>query len=254
MRDSTHQPIHVINSLTPEEEIALWTMDRYMPNTRFKPGDHFMLKNAIEKHLHYRRPIPSTWEVRFVISAWAYEIYSSWQVETTGSGHGFGIVPLVQSNITPESNYIIAELIEDEIVSNGILHPSDYTLPVVYAHGWPHGAFPDTAAWFFRHKDLVKLNLTDTSQPWDELLQEFKTPYLGYETDGHMNFSLDIAPDHYAGGVSKRAPLLHEEASFHTACLLGLEEYIMTPISADKLTRPLLDVHHDVFATPRTRG
>lgn len=252
-------PIQLLGqSLTFEEELTLLAMERYPPTCHFKPGDHAMLRSPSHLMRMQRKPLPTTWEIRFVISAWAYELFARLDYASR-QGRGifdhFSLDPgevLTQyepGDLDGTITTLFTEHVADHFSMEGSLNEWDFYKPVIYAHGWPHGNFPDTAAWFMNPKQLTKMNLLDETQPWEPLLDEFQTPLVGFDTDAP--FSLDIAPDNYAGGVSKRRPLNHEEATFHTACLLGLEEYIMVPVHPEKLLdrngTPLLDEQHDIF-------
>lgn len=238
----SHLPIQLAAPLTFEEQVALLAMEHFHPHTSFSPGDHAMLSRDPLTIRSLQRligqEVPSTWEIRFVISAWTYELYAHIVAEASGATGHIGLLHTIRTSGIDEDTGNVDELvidrIEEEFALNSSLMSYDYCKPVIYAHGWPHGAYPNTAAWFFNPKLLSKLNLVNPTEHWEPLLDAFKTPFAGYESEHGLGFVFDIAPDHYAGGVNLKGPLTHEEDAFHTASLLGLEEYVMTPLTLAK--------------------
>jgi len=201
--------IRILDELRFEDEEILNAMDAYQPKTRFKPGDLARLVD-IPMYLQLkRRPLPQYWQIRFIISTWMYEILGIMQSEyVTGLDHAMSLLERRRG-----------------------LHPNQYTRPVIYAHGFPHGANPDSATWF-SERSLKKVGIRSTTADWEVVLDEAKAPFMGYDTD-HLQvpYTFDVAPDLYANGENIGNPFSFEEGAFHTASLLGLEPAMMTPIT-----------------------
>lgn len=198
-------------SLRMEDEDLIQALDAYPPKTRFKPGDIASIIDAPEYLLARRRMLPRYWQIRFVVSAWAYEL-----MRLRHNNQGITIYGLDHA----------AALIEER---RGLL-PQRYARPIIYAHGFPHGAYPDTACWF-AERCLRKLPLRGPTENWELILDEAKAPFLGY--NGELlaaPFTFDIAPDLYSSGENLGSPFIFEETAFHTASLLGMEQRMLSAV------------------------
>lgn len=199
---------------TPEDIEIILDLDSYPPKTNMKPGDLVTLKRTRDNILRYSMSgDPQAWQIRFVVSAYQFEMHN-----------------IVQR--FPDINVDQATCIMEE--RSRVLQ-SHYRAPVVYVHGFPHGLWPDSARWFPGHV-LKKLVLRAPNQHWPVILDEFKAPLYGYDTDLiRSRFVLDLAPDLYSRGQGGR-PLSHEEETFHSACLMGLEHNLVQPRSISAKT------------------
>lgn len=202
--------VQLINpaGMTPEDEAFLSLLSEYPPNTRMKVGDLAKLLE-VPRHLAGQGPYPNVWEIRLVISRYQFELHRI--VHQTGGLFDFAVAQIEASKRLP---------------------PHRYNDPVFYAHAFPHGQWPSSAEWF-PSWCLKKLVLRAPTENWEPILDEFSTPYMGYDPrDFGAGVVFDLAPDIYADQRQKQRPLGFEEDSFHRACLLGLEEACMVP-SAD---------------------
>ncbi len=225
-------PIVVLNELglTAEEAELVQAMNEHAPETQFRDGDLVYLKRCPPRLRMQREMIPRFWKVRWVISTWAYEVHALvHNPELAGNISGIDhIVALMEAQPSYEERRNKRSMI--------------------YAHAFPHGLYPDTAMWF-TESCFRKATLTEICQTWPQVLDEAKAPFYGYDRDALLaNFALDMAPDYYRDGEAIGRPFDSEEATFHTAALLGMEELMMTPVDPWAIGDPHdLDPEHDIF-------
>jgi len=205
--------------ITDEDLELIAAMDAYVPRTKFKRGDLAVLRGIPDmlRIKHEKAGIPQFWQIRFAVSMWSYEL----MVVLQGTP-GLGM---------------------DAAISRIQVPPSEYDRPMIYAHAFPHGENPDTAEWF-TELELRRVNLRAPTEDWPVLLDYAKAPYAGPDTENLCFPGLfAIAPDYYAHGENIGKPFPCEEATYHTAALLGLESAMSVPI------RPglALDRDHDIF-------
>jgi hypothetical protein len=221
-------PIQVVDpkSMTLSDAELITAMSEYTPVTAFRPGDLAYLTEAPPRLRVARNALPRMWQIRFVISAWAHEI-----------------MRLVHSVDRVMGIDHVISLLESQD-----MQPDRYRKPIVYAHGFPHGMYPDTTAWF-PERVLRKVVLKDSNQPWPAILDEAKAPYLGYNESGLMvPYTFDLAPDLYSNGENLGKPFSFEEATTHTACLLGMEEVLFKPVDPYEINNPFaVDPQSDIF-------
>ncbi len=225
-------PISIVDpkEITPEDEELLQAMAQHRPKTKFKPGD---LAYLTEIPFQLRRSrglaLPRIWKVRFAISAWAYELMCV-AMEHGGYGTKLGMDRAIA------------------LLERTHFDESKARNPMLYAHGYPHGIYPSTAAWL-PARALRPLTFREPNVAWRTVIEEANAPYYGYDSDKlPIPFYFSVAPDDYSTGQNIGHPFLHEEAVTHAACTLGLEEHLFVPIiiGASKKPRPL-DQDHDVF-------
>lgn len=223
-------PIQVIDHLSPTDEELIVALDQFSPSTRFKPGDLAAL-HEIPPFLRLRYDaFPRFWKVRFVLSTWAHEMFKFY-LERPGLIRGFD-----QAVAIMEANHHQVPI-------------SCYRTPMVYAHAYPHGQYPDSAAWL-PERCLRKVQLREQNAEWPIILDEAKAPLVGYDLNVITTpFVFDLAPDNYKTGECLGRPFSHEEATFHTACLLGLEELMVRPAGVHEIGDPRsIDPDHDIYA------
>jgi len=231
-------PVEILDwdSMTLEDEELLDALNEYQPNTNLKAGDLAYLQRcppSLKDRLKLQgRLVPLVWKVRFVVSAWAFNLHNvahSYPNKIVGIDHA-------------------VSLLEQE----GSLRESQFDHPVIYAHAMPHGLWPDTAHWF-PGASLRKVVVRDTNPEWPVVLDEAKAPFVGYDTDRILRpFVWKMAPDLYASGENLGQPLPSEEAAIHTACLLGMETMLLGDLSRGVdpyyVGNPhVVDPHHDLF-------
>lgn len=225
-------PVVILNDLglTQEEGELLQAMQEYEPETDLRPGDLVYLKRCPPGLRMKRATVPRFWKIRWVVSKFQYE------------AHALVHDPVIGGRISG-IDHIVA-LMESQPGYN----ESSNNRALVYAHAFPHGNYPDTASWF-TETCFRKVTLHEHCQLWPHVLEEAKAPFYGINTEGLIaNFSLDFAPDFYSDGEGVGAPFESEEATFHTAALLGMEELMMRPVEPWSIGDPYdLDPEHDVF-------
>ena len=149
----------------------------YEPKTSLKQGDLVLLR------FHQVDPLeayPKIWQVRFVVSKYAHDIH-----EIVHSNPGIGF------DHAHDFLRISADM---------------YCLPMLYCHAFPHGLYPDTCMWFEGY-EVKKLMFRAHTEQWEPILDEFETPFLGYDTTGlGASFHLDLAPDRYSN-ASRRTSM-----------------------------------------------
>lgn len=231
-------PVKILNSygLTTVEEELVTAMEEHTPDTKFRPGDLAYLLHAPDYVRIKFETVPRFWKVRFVVSQWAHELH---QMAHADPERVMGV------------DHAVA-LLE----AQGSLTERNYNRPWIYAHGYPHGRYPDTASWF-PERALRRVMLRENNQEWETILDEAKAPFLGYE-DMAAGFAFDLAPDLYAKGENLGRPFYHEEDTFHTACLLGMEEPMMKPVDpyivGSEFDKGPLDPDHDFLASRAKTG
>jgi len=213
-------PLIYLNEYGPSEaELEIIdNMDSYPPDTKFKQGDIAFLKSpppwlrwemAGPKWAHFG--IPQVWQVRFVISTFQFEMH---RMVHEHAEMGLGL---------DQAHNFLEE-------GPGSLPRHHYRNPIVYAHAFPHGYYPNTCHWF-PERVLKRLVLRAPTENWEPILDEFNTPFTGYDpTRFNAGFVLDMAPDRYDIAQDLQRPLTAEEGSFHSACLLGLEQHMVNPM------------------------
>ena len=222
-------PISIVDAtgLTQNDEELIQAMAQHRPKTKFKPGDLAYIKE-VPYTLKSRSPIiPQVWKIRFVITAWAYELMC------LAVNHG-------------------GDLGMDRAISLLEMQRFDETQnrkPVIYAHGYPHGYYPNTAAWI-PERALRRLIYREPNARWQQVIEEAGSRFYGYDKDRiPTSFAFPIAPDDYSHGANIGRPFRHEEDVTHTACLGGLEEHLFVPLRIGSSKRPpRLDDDHDVFS------
>jgi len=213
------------------EFIAL--LEDHPPKTRLQYGDLVVLKDIpprIASSAYWRlQGIPRVWKVHFVVSLWQFEMHNLMH-ERAGMGIDEAVTCM-------------------EMV--GVTSRKEARTPIVYAHGFPHFDNPNTCEWFFE-SSLKKMVLRTEEAQWEEVLDEFKTPFLGYDPGPlGANFILDMAPDMYGTSQALRYPLQHEEKAFETACSdFNLEELLLVKNHSAELEMCDIDQDHDVFVYP----
>lgn len=184
------------------------------PDTELKRGDLAYLTNCpahVRRHLEATgRLIPLIWKVRFVVSLWAYEAHNL--VQRCGEEIGLDrLVSLLDAH------------------APAALQAPD--MPVVYAHGFPHGQWPDSAIWM-PGDALRKIAIKDPNVRWPEILDEAGAPFHGYDPSQYRRgFVWQLAPDQYREGENIGKPMFSEEETVHTACLLGMEQLVLGALS-----------------------
>lgn len=218
--------IQVINphGMTPEDAAFVSMLAEYPPKTKFQSGDLAMLV-SVPKHFHsgltFTEPgaVPNIWEVRAVYSRFQFELHRL--VHQTGGMFDWAISQIEMSRRLP---------------------PNRYREAVIYAHAFPHGQWPSTAEWF-PEWCLKRLMLKAPTPDWQPILDEFSTPYVGYDPrDFGAGVVFDLAPDIYGDQRGKTQPLVFEEESFHRAALVGLEEKCMVPSDIHDLDMTAVDI------------
>ncbi|RLA42158.1 MAG: hypothetical protein DRQ64_00250 [Gammaproteobacteria bacterium] len=221
-----------LNDLSDRDHDYLRLMERHPARTEFKHGDICYLQRItprlLENPYFSEHGIPRFWKVQFVVSTYQFELHNAMQ------STGFGGDQAVAYLDSVDFDY-------DNCRSQA---------PVIYAHGFPHGDNPNTAEWF-SEKVLKRMCLRTQDVDWEPVLDEFKTPFYGYDKNLiQAGFALDMAPDHYADGLNLRRPLRHEEDAFEIAASMGLEERMMTredPLAIDPHS---VDPDDEVFVHP----
>lgn len=225
-------PITIIDprSLTLADEEMLVAMMEHAPQTTFKPGDLAYLTEVPPYVRNTRRLVPRLWQVRFIISAWQHELMMLVQTEPGLRGIDHAITKLDQHGFAP----------------------SKYRKPMLYCHAFPHGLYPDSAAWM-PERVLRKITFRESNQEWPLILDEAKAPFVGYDTNKLLApYTYDLAPDLYANGENLGRPFSFEEATVHTAALLGMEEVMFRPVDPHYINREhVVDPAHDIFKGKR---
>lgn len=184
----------------------------YAPKTRLKRGDLVMLKEVPFQLRRRGARLPRVWKIRYVATAWAYELISqNWQ---HGGNLGFdrACAQIDRSGFTP----------------------ADYRKPVIYAHGYPHGFWPGSATWL-PERVLMKAPFREDNATWRDIVNSAGADFYGYDAEKiPSSFAFAFAPDDYSNGQNIGKPFDHEENVTHAMCLSGLEETMFLPINVAK--------------------
>lgn len=214
--------------LTPQDEELIVAMAMYAPKTRLRGGDICELTTVPLALKRRYNVLPRFWEVRFVISAWAYESMAAiWK-----HGGELGMDRLFS---------ILAE-------QHGF-HETQYRSPVIYAHGHPHGRNPDSAVWL-PERVLRRTVVREHLEPWRSVIEHAGARYAGYDPSKMPSrFHFSLAPDNYSSGSNIGKPFNYEEATAETMHAMGLGEFYDVPlIVGGKKTARVIDRDHDVYA------
>lgn len=212
--------IQVLNphGMTPDDEAFVSLLLEHPPVTNFKTGDLAMLE-MIPRHLQHEGTLPNIWEVRNVVSRYQLELHT---LMHQGGGKLDHAVALMEATRR--------------------VPPRRRNSAVVYAHAFPHGEWPSSAAWFPEYC-LRRLMLRAPTEEWAPILDEFSSPFVGYDADLYgAGIVLDMAPDIYGDQRTKKKPLSFEEDAFHRAALFGLEELCIVPSTAEELQIASADI------------
>jgi hypothetical protein len=205
-------PAHTHRVLQDSEVAFLEALDAHKPQSEFRVGDLAII-HKMPSYLRTRDAdlAPCYWQVRMVISLWTYEAWAlgnalrldgRWD---EGLRHFDGDVYKMLQHFSSIPSYKAKKA-------------------VIYAHGFPHGMWPNTAAWFF-DGHLTRDFLRSGNEDWELILDEAHTTYVGLAPEAVMNgISLDLAPDLYGSGEKLQRPFSFEESAFHTLSCFGAEE------------------------------
>jgi hypothetical protein len=212
--------------LTSNDEELMQALTQYRPRTKIKAGDFVML-DEIPAWLKNRPILPRCWKVRFVITAYAYHLMQL--VEHHGGQLGLDqAISFLEAQPYPA--------------------PRDYRKPMVYATGYPHGEYPDSAAWL-PEPSLRRTIYKETQMAWFDIVNEAGAEYRGFDSEQFKSrFALDFAPDNYKDGNNLGRPFVAEEPLVNTLHFLGLGEMLEVPHvqgEPDRV-RPL-DRDHPIF-------
>ncbi len=215
--------------LTPDDEEMMQAMAMYKPRTRFAEGDFVMLMR-VPDHLRAREVLPRCWKIRFIITYWA------WNVLRINKQYG-GKISYQQAMM----------MLEDYRQVNG---GQEYRKPMIYCHGYPHGMYPQSAAWI--PEDCLRRTMfTEFNQSWEEIVDEAQAPYLGYDVEKlrGSRIEFEVAPRNYRDGRNLKHPFRAEEPL--TNQLMGIphmDEIMETPIiNANPHKLVQLDEDHDIY-------
>jgi len=211
---------------TPDDEMIIQTLASVPPKTKFQTGDLALLIE-VPKHLQHQGVIPRMWEVRLVVSRYQFEFHRL--LHQTGGMHDYAIAHIEAARRLPRNRW--AE-------------------PVIYAHAFPHGEWPSSAEWFPGHC-LRRLAMRAPTEEWEPILDEFSTPFIGYDPSMFgAGVVFDLAPDIYGDQRAHKRPLVFEEDSFHRVCLFGLEEEAMVAVAPHELDIAAYDYFDERDGTP----
>ncbi len=223
-------PVSIVDplSLTPNDEELLQAMAQHSPKTKFKAGDLAYLREVPMSRKTRCAIIPRVWKIRFIVTAWAYELMG------VAMNHG-GNVGMDRAITLLEATHF---------------DPEDARRPMIYAHGYPHGLYPRTAAWI-PERVLRRIVLQEQNEPWRDVVESAGANFYGYDAERiPTSFVFSQAPDDYGSGSNIGKPFEAEEPITHAACLAGLEEYLFVPIvqGERKKAPAALARDHDAFA------
>lgn len=216
--------------LTVDDEELIEAMAMYKPKTMFREGDLAFLL-GIPDYYSDRPFLPRVWKIRFIVSYWA------WNLMRLLTDRG-GSMTLAQAKFYMEQN---------KYLHGG----KEHRKPMIYAHGYPHGMYPDTAAWL-PESMLRRTVMTELTQEWRPIVEESDAPFLGYDMDTHNSrFVLDIAPLKYGTGPKRKNPFRAEESLCNDLYKIqGMDQLLeipMYPNEQDRVRR--LDPDHDIYVT-----
>lgn len=223
-------PISIVDptGFTENDMELVQAMAMYSPRSTFKAGDLAYITDIPMHIKHRHRIIPRIWKVRFVISAWAYELCAI----AMQHGGNLGMDRAIS-------------LLEDQKLSR-----EQYRKPVIFAHGYPHGKYPRTAAWL-PERTIKKFIYREPNAPWQTIVEEAGAKYIGYDPSRvETSFMFSLAPEDYGSGSNIGRPFQHEEAVTHAMCSSGLEETLFIPIILGEKSKVRdLDPDHDSFGS-----
>lgn len=228
--DETYSlPINILDehlSLADEELLMAMTEER--PRTRFREGDFVMLTRVPPYLASKREIVPRCWKIRFIVTRFAYELWATFL-------HYGGALSPTQCEQLVENSPQFA--------------PEHRWLPLIYAHGYPHGEYPDSTAWL-PHTLLRRTIFNEHTMEWTSIIEEAGADYKGYDTNeinGHI--SLDLSPDNYRSGSNIGKPFRIEEPLMNVLCLhQGMEEQLRVPYITGHQDRVKpMDRDHDIF-------
>ncbi len=227
--ESYSVPVEILDErmLTMEDEELIEALALYKPRCIFKQEDIVEL-TGVPKHLENRELVPRFWKIRFVITRWAHHLAS------LALQYGGGITLSQATHMLEKHHDLGSESSKREAM--------------IYAHGYPHGEYPDSTAWFLPHH-LKKTLLRENQMTWPAIVDEAKAEYLGYDTSKFpARFCLDLAPDNYSDGRNLERPFMPEEPLVNSMYDLGLEEMLHIPFmrnERDKVRK--LEEDHDIY-------
>lgn len=224
-------PINILDerALTEFDEELLLAMAEYKPRTKLREGD-FVILTEIPEWLRTKPILPRCWKVRFVVTYWAYDLMK------VAYQYG-GAMSVSQAK---------------SMLRQGSLRQRHYDprTPMVFGHGYPHGMYPDSAAWL-PERALRRTLFRENAMPWWEIVHEAGSQYRGYDEE-LGRFLLDLAPDNYAGGTNIGKPFVKEEPLVDTLHFAGLEELLEIPYVIGEHRRiKEIDRDHDIFNVPQ---
>lgn len=212
-------------SLNDEEIIA--AMAIYKPRTRFKESD-FVILTQVPSWLRQKPTVPRCWKIRFIVTKWAFELIR------VATRYGNDKITLHQAMAMLEQYKGFDE--------------REYRNPMIYAHGYPHGEYPDSAAWL--PEQLLRRTIyRESTMTWNHIIEEAGARYLGYDTEKiPTHFCLDLAPDNYSDGSNLGRPFVPEEPLVNTLHFVGLGEMLEVPYIIGERDRvKQLDEDHDIY-------
>lgn len=208
---STDLPLNIIDpsSINEADLTMISAMAEYPPVTKFRKGQICHLNEATHFLKQTNKLIPRLWQIRFIISAWQYEIMRL--------VHG-------SRSAIQGIDHAIA------LLEAAGFYEVNYGRPIMYCHAFPHGLYPDSAAWI-HERYLTRIPFQEQNQDWEVILDEARAPFVGFDAQGlRAPYTYDLAPDLYQNGEAIGRPFSFEEATVQTAAMLGLEEVMFRPV------------------------
>lgn len=223
-------PLNILHSegTTEWDETLLDIMSMYKPRTRFREGDIVMLLE-VPRYLALRREvIPRLWKIRFIITAWAWDL--------------LGHVVTHRGALSPDQAVTMLEAKKD-------LEDTEWRRPLIFAHGYPHGEYNNSAAWL-PESYLKRTIKNEARQAWRPIVEELQAEYRGYDTTSlPTRFYLDLEPNDYKSSRSLHRPLVAEEPVVQALHTSGLGPWLEIPyISNERDKLKAIDPDHDVFS------
>lgn len=209
-----------------EDDMALIETLGYVAptNTSLTAGQICQLVEPTTAMKMNGRQVSRIWQVRFVISMWTYGAYRA-------------ALRLQQAGTWGQALAIAKGDVYTMLRDHNDVPPKMYKKAIVYAHSFPHGMYPDSAAWFYA-KNLLPFTVLTNHEGWPLILDSAGAPYGGIDSPLHVTF--DLAPDHYRKGSAIGRPFEFEDAAVHTMALFGYEEAMMLPVDP-RSHRPLIE-------------
>ncbi len=223
-------PLHVLDErlLESTDEDLVKAIGRYKPQTRIRPGDLVLLAPPLPAYLARREKLPEVWKVRFVLSEWGWNLIRVIR-QFALLGQDLGLDQAVS-------------FIEGDRKS----YSQHYHRPMFYAHGYPHGRWPDSAAWLPEF-NLCRTIYNESNESWEQIVDRAGARYLGYDTSNDPSpLRLDLAPLNYQDGANIGKPFAPEEPLVHALACLGWEKRLFSEIKPAELDRQsILDALED---------